>query len=111
MKSAIDSQWKYLTTADNEFEFNIIKGKLAESDIVCVGNGKDFGLIDSTLINVIMGPCVPIDIKVPVDRYEEALQIVNTRISDEELEQQALNFEKEEDEEAEEGKEDEEEKE
>ncbi len=83
--------WKYLTTADNEFEFNIIKGNLEENGIVCVGKGKDLGLIDSTLLNVILGPCVPIDIKVPEDRYQEALEIINTKVSDEELEKQALN--------------------
>ncbi len=83
--------WKYLKTADNEFEFNIIKGKLEENGIVCVGKGKDLGLIDSTLLNVILGPCVPIDIKVPEDRYQEALDIINTTISDEELEKQALD--------------------
>lgn len=84
--------WKYLTTADNEFEFNIIKGKLAENQIVCVGSGKDFDLMDSTFLNVILGPCVPVDIKVPEDKYEEALEIINTKISDEELEQQAMSF-------------------
>ncbi len=83
--------WKYLTTADNEFEFNIIKGNLEENGIVCVGKGKDLGLIDSTLLNVILGPCVPIDVKVPEDRYQEALEIINTKVSDEELEKQALN--------------------
>lgn len=83
--------WKYLTTADNEFEFNIIKGKLEENGIVCVGKGKDLGLIDSTLLNVILGPCVPIEIKVPEDRYQEALEIINTEISEEELEKQALD--------------------
>ena len=83
--------WKYLTTADNEFEFNFIKGNLEENGIVCVGKGKDLGLIDSTLLNVILGPCVPIDIKVPEDRYQEALEIINTKVSDEELEKQALN--------------------
>ncbi|ACL74465.1 DUF2007 domain-containing protein [Ruminiclostridium cellulolyticum] len=83
--------WKYLTTADNEFEFNIIKGKLEENGIVCVGKGKDLGLIDSTLLNVILGPCVPIEIKVPEDRYQEALEIINTEVSEEELEKQALD--------------------
>lgn len=86
------SNWKYLTTADNEFEFNIIKGKLEENGIVSVGKGKDLGLIDSTLLNVILGPCVPIDVKVPEDRYQEALEIINTKVSDEELEKQALDF-------------------
>ncbi len=90
--------WKYLKTADNEFEFNIIKGKLEENGIACVGQGKDLGLIDSTLLNVILGPCVPIDIKVPEDRYQEALEIINTEVSDEELEKQALNFGKTDDE-------------
>ncbi|WP_024832756.1 putative signal transducing protein [Ruminiclostridium josui] len=86
------NNWRYLKTADNEFEFNIIKGKLKESGIVCVGKGKDLGLIDSTLLNVILGPCNPIDIKVPEDRYQEALDIINTQVSDEELEKQALDL-------------------
>lgn len=89
--------WVLLTTADNEFEFNIIKGKLTESNIVCVGKGRDYDLLDSGFLNVILGPCIPVDIMVPVEMYEEAKQIIEMKISDEELEEQAVNPEQKED--------------
>jgi hypothetical protein len=83
--------WVYLTTADNEFEYNIIKGKLTENKLVCIGKGQDMDLLDSGFLNIILGPCIPVEIMVPNDMYEEALQIINLKISDEELEEQAIN--------------------
>jgi hypothetical protein len=88
--SEIPESWTYLTTAENEFEYNVIKGKLTESNIVCVGKGKNFGLLDSGLLNIVLGPCIPVDILVPVEMYEEAKQIIDLEISDEELEKQAI---------------------
>lgn len=86
-------EWVFLTTAENEFEYNIIKGKLNENGITCVGKGRDFDLLDSGFLNVILGPCIPVDIMVPSEKYDEAEQIINLKISDEELEEQALNSE------------------
>lgn len=84
-------EWVYLTTAENEFEYNIIKGKLAENNITCIGKGKNLDLIDSGLLNIILGPCIPIDLMVSHDMYDEALEIINLQVSDEELEEQAIN--------------------
>ena len=89
------NNWVYLTTADNEFEFNVIKGKLTQNGIICIGKGKDYDLLDSGLLRIVLGPCIPIQIMVPSEMYEEALQIVNLKISDEELEEQAMSSEKE----------------
>jgi len=46
--------WVYLTTADNEFEYNIIKGKLTENKVVCIGKGQDMDLLDSGFLNIIL---------------------------------------------------------
>ena len=83
--------WVYLTTAENDFEYNIIKGKLTQNNVVCIGKGRDMDLLDSGFLNIILGPCIPVDIMVPSELYEEAMQIINFKISDEELEEQAMN--------------------
>lgn len=90
------NNWVYLTTADNEFEFNVIKGKLTQNGIICIGKGKDYDLLDSGLLQIVLGPCIPIKIMVPSEMYEEAQQIINLKVSDEELEEQAINSVKEE---------------
>lgn len=89
--------WVFLTSADNEFEYNIIKGKLTENNILCIGKGRDLDLLDSGFLNIVLGPCIAVDIMVPSEMYDEALQIINLEISDEELEEQAMNSEQEED--------------
>ena len=88
--------WVYLTTADNDFEYNIIKGKLTQNNVICIGKGKNMGVIDSCILNIVLGPCIPVDIIVPSEMYEEALQIINFQVSDEELEKQAMNSEQDE---------------
>jgi len=85
------NDWVYLTTADNDFEYNIIKGKLTENKVVCIGKGRDIDLLDSGFLNIILGPCIAVEIMVPSEMYEEAMQILNLEISDEELEEQAMN--------------------
>lgn len=87
--------WVYLTTAENDFEFNIIKGKLNENNIVCVGKGKDYDLLDSGLLNIVLGPCIPVDILVPSEMYEEAKGIIDLKVSDEELEKLAIGADEE----------------
>ncbi|PYG89094.1 putative signal transducing protein [Ruminiclostridium sufflavum DSM 19573] len=83
--------WVPLTTAENEFEFNIIKAKLEQNNIICIGKGKDYDLLDSGLLQIVLGPCIPIEVIVPKEMYDEALQIINLKVSDEELEEQAIN--------------------
>ncbi len=85
------SNWVHLTTAENEFEYNVIKAKLTQNNIICIGNGKNFGAIDSGILQIVLGPCIPIEIMVPSEMYDEALQIINLTVSDEELEEQAMN--------------------
>lgn len=93
--SGIDSDskenWVYLTTAENEFEYNVIKGKLTDSNIICVGKGRDMDLLDSGFLNVFLGPCIAVEIMVPRELYDEAKQILDMKISDEELEELAIN--------------------
>jgi hypothetical protein len=88
-----ETNWVYLTTAENEFEYNIIKGKLTENNVVCRGKGQGIDLIDSGFLNIILGPCTPVEIMVPSEMYDEAIQIINLEISDEELEAQAMSSE------------------
>lgn len=83
--------WVFLTSAENDFEYNIIKGKLTENNIVCVGKGRDLDLLDSGFLNIVLGPCIAVDIMVPSDMYDEAKQIIDLQVSDEELEEQAIN--------------------
>jgi hypothetical protein len=83
--------WVYLTTAENEFEYNIIKGLLKENGIICVGKGRDLDLIDSGLLNIVLGPCIAVEIMVPKNLYDEADQLLNSHISDEEIEAQAVS--------------------
>ena len=85
------NSWVFLTSADNDFEYNIIRGKLTENNIVCIGKGRDLDLLDSGFLNIVLGPCIAVDIMVPSDMYEEAKQIIDLKISDEELEEQAMN--------------------
>ncbi|MHB8062854.1 MAG: putative signal transducing protein [Ruminiclostridium sp.] len=91
VNSSNKNDWVYLTTADNDFEYNIIKGKLTENNVVCIGKGRDLDLLDSGFLNIILGPCIAVDIMVPSEMYDEAMQILNLEISDEELEEQAMN--------------------
>jgi len=88
--------WVYLTTAENDFEYNIIKGKLTQNNVVCIGKGRDMDLLDSGFLNIILGPCIAVEIMVPSEMYDEAMQIINLEISDEELEEQAMNSKQEE---------------
>lgn len=85
------NNWVYLTTAENEFEFNVIKGKLTQSNIICIGKGKDFDLLDSGFLQIVLGACIPIKVMVPSEMYDEAMQIINLEVSDDELEEQAMN--------------------
>lgn len=85
------NDWVYLTTADNDFEYNIIKSKLEENNVACLGRGRDMDLLDSGFLNIILGPCIAVEIMVPSEMYDEAMQILNLEISDEELEKQAMN--------------------
>lgn len=82
--------WMYLTTAENEFEYNVISGLLKENGITCIGKGRALDLMDSGFINIVLGPCVPVEIMVPAELYEEAHQILNSPVSDEEIEKQAM---------------------
>jgi hypothetical protein len=91
IESMQGKDWVYLTTADNDFEYNIIKGKLTENKVACIGKGRDMDLLDSGFLNIILGPCIAVEIMVPSEMYEEAIQILNLEISDEELEEQAMN--------------------
>ncbi len=88
--------WVHLTTAENEFEYNVISGLLKENGITCIGKGKPLDLMDSGFLNIVLGPCIPVDIMVPSELYEEARQILNSQVSDEEIEKQAICEEQEE---------------
>jgi hypothetical protein len=85
------NNWVHLTTAENEFEYNVIKAKLTQNDIICIGKGENFGALDSGILQIVLGPCIPIEIMVPSEMLDEALQVINLQISDEELEEQAMN--------------------
>ncbi|EMS70007.1 putative signal transducing protein [Ruminiclostridium cellobioparum] len=91
--------WVHLTTTENEFEYNVVSGLLKENGITCIGKGKPLDLMDSGFLNIVLGPCIPVDIMVPSELYEEAHQILNSQVSDEEIEKQAICEEQEKNEE------------
>lgn len=87
-----DKPWRegvYLCTAHDTFEADLFESKLASENIPCVKKYQGA----SNFIEIAMGSnsAYPIDIYVPADKQEEALNVLAPiSISDEELEKEAL---------------------
>lgn len=71
-----DGKWVLLTTVKNDIEFEMIKDILEMGNIPAVRNVKG---VDG-FVQIILGvPIAGIDVLVPEDRLEEAVQILEAR--------------------------------
>ena len=75
-----EDDWVVLTTVKNDIEYNLISELLKSGDIPSLRVVKG---IDGFLQVVLGVPLAGIDLKVPQDKYEEALSILNAPIDDE----------------------------
>lgn len=91
-KNDHDKPWRegiYLCTAHDTFEADLFESKLASENIPCVKKYQGA----SNFIEIAMGSnsAYPIDIYVPEDKHEDALNVLAPiSISDEDLEKEAL---------------------
>ncbi|MCX8130794.1 MAG: DUF2007 domain-containing protein [Clostridia bacterium] len=73
-------EWKYLTTVKNNIEFEIIKDVLEMGNIPVVQKVKGM----DGYLQIIMGvPLAGIEVFVPEDRFEEAVQLLDAKSADE----------------------------
>jgi len=73
--------WTCLTTVSNDIEFNILKGLLETADIPAI---KKVEGLDG-LAEIITGaPLTGIEVWVPTDRFDEAMQLLQSGAIDEE---------------------------
>lgn len=72
------TEWVHVTTAANEIEMGIIAGLLEMAGIPV--NSRAIGV--DRYVGV---PIAGLDIRVPADRYEEALQVLNAKVDEEDF--------------------------
>ncbi|MGI6776632.1 MAG: hypothetical protein ACOX7R_00965 [Acetivibrionales bacterium] len=74
------SNWVVLTNVANDIEYEIVAGILQMGNIPCVRELKGM----DSYFTIITGTPIAegIDVLVPGDRYEEAVQLLNARIED-----------------------------
>lgn len=78
----VEKDWDLLTTVANDIEFEMVAGLLQMGEIPVVRKVKG---IDG-FIQIIMGmPIAGIDIYVPKDRYQEAMDLLNADVNEEEF--------------------------
>lgn len=77
--------WMVLTTVSNDIEFELVAGLLEMANIPVVRQVEG---IDGYLQIVLGIPIAGIHVMVPADRYEEALQLINTEVDEEKLEEE-----------------------
>lgn len=63
----------------------MVEGLLKMAEIPVVGKVKGFHAIDGGFMHVFLGSSVPVEILVPEDRLEEAVQLLNAKVEDESL--------------------------
>jgi hypothetical protein len=81
-QSAVEVDWSLLTTVANDIEFEMVAGLLQMGDIPVIRKVKG---IDG-FIQIILGmPLAGIDIYVPKDRFEEAMELLNSDVNEEEF--------------------------
>ena len=77
-----ERNWDFLTTVANDIEFEMMAGLLHMGEIPVVRKVKG---IDG-FIQIILGmPMSGIDIYVPKDRYQEAIELINSDVNEEEF--------------------------
>ena len=77
------ADWERLTTVGNDIEFGMVAGLLQMANIPVVRNVKG---IDGYMQIILGMPIAGIDIYVPNDRFEEAYELINSYVEEEELE-------------------------
>ena len=75
-------EWVVLTTASNDIEYEMIAALLKMAEIPSVGRTRNFNSLDGGFMHVILGAGLPVEIRVPEDRLDEALQLLNAQIED-----------------------------
>lgn len=74
-KKVETEKWKFLTTVANDIEFEMLSGLLATAEIPCVKKVRGADGYLQVLLGV---PIAGIEVIVPPDRYEEALQLIES---------------------------------
>lgn len=80
-----EKNWVKLTNAANEIEFNMIAGLLDMAGIPVI---KEVSGIDGFLEIMIGVPVAGINVMVPEEKYEEALQLISAQVDEQELEKE-----------------------
>lgn len=76
-----EKDWVHLTTAGNDIEFELLAGLLQMAGIPTLKKSKG--------VDKFVGvPIAGVDVMVPAGMYDEALQIINTPVDEEELEEE-----------------------
>lgn len=82
---AAGQEWRVVTTVANDIEYEMVAGVMGMANIPVVG--QTLG-VDS-LMKVLLGvPMRGIEVKVPPDRYEEAVKLLNSDYAEEEMPQE-----------------------
>lgn len=74
--------WVILTTVANDIEFGMVAGLLEMANIPAVREVKGIDGFLEVMLGVPLGGII---VRVPPDKYEEALQLLNAPVEDEEL--------------------------
>lgn len=89
--SQAQNDWVYLTNVENDIEFEMTAGLLRTADIPVIRKVRG---TDGFFQHVFGVPIAGIQLIVPRDRYEEALELINTRVDDKTIKEEELKTEK-----------------
>lgn len=78
-----DIQWIVLTTVKNDIEFEMLRNVLELADIPAIRNVKG---VDGFAQIILGAPIAGIDVMVPEDRFDEAVQLMGAQAEDMEAE-------------------------
>ena len=81
-------EWLTVTTVSNDIEFELVAGLLKMADIPAIKKTKG---IDSYVHGILGINLCEIDVVVPGDRYEDALELLNTPADDYAVEDETGN--------------------
>lgn len=81
----LKEDWVTVTTVSNDIEYELVAGLLNMGNIPAIRKVEG---VDGYLQIVLGIPIAGIHVLVPKDKYDEALQLINSEISDEELEEE-----------------------
>lgn len=75
-------KWKLLTKVANDIEFEMVSGLLATAEIPCV---RKVGGADGYLQVLLGVPISGIDVLVPPDRFDEAVELLESNVDEDQL--------------------------